>query len=204
MFVHDTEKETVDKNVDLLTEQPKPMDYHVAVGTSYRTQNTNTEEMVKEAEVRMYEAKSQYYQNKEKQNSSKKEDRGYVYMKTGIREVDAILSVMQEHYNGIYCVSLDSDKARRILMPAYLNYAEDEEHFSKIFTKYIEEMVDPDFHRAITSFLNYDALKRQISEGNTPKITYKKTSGESVILTVYNLDNNSSTVNETLWIFTNN
>ena len=177
------------------------MDYHVAIGISYRTQNSNTEEMVKEAEIRMYEAKAQYYQNKEQQSVLKSEDKGYVQIKTGIREIDAMISIMKEHYNGIYRVSLETDKAHRILMPAYLGYNEDEEHFSNLLTKYIEDTVDPDFHRAIMSFLNYDALRRQLLDGKTPKITYKKTNGEKRILGIYRLSDIEDSAVETLWVF---
>ena len=109
---------------------------------------------------------------------------------------------MKEHYNGIYRVSLLTDEAHRILMPSYLGYNEHEDHFSSILTKYINEMVSPDFHRALMSFLNYDAIKRQLLEGSTPRITYKKVNGESVILTVHSLDENSTNPNDTLWVFT--
>lgn len=201
VFVQNTEQETVKKNIELLIGQLTPMNYHIAIGMSYRTQNTNTEEMVREAEVRMYEAKAHYYQNREHESFSRSEDKGYVQTKTGIREIDTMISIMKDHYNGIYRVSLDTNKAHRILMPAYLGYNESEEHFSKLLTKYIEETVDPDFHRAIMSFLNYDALRRQMLEGKRPRITYKKTNGETVILSVYKLNDENDSVNETLWVF---
>ena len=110
-------------------------------------------------------------------------------------------SVLKEHYNGIYRVSLDTDNAHRILMPSYLGYKEDEDSFSKLLKKYINEIVHPDFHRPVMSFLNYDAIKRQISEGKTPSITYKKVNGETVILSVYNLSEDRENANETLWVF---
>ena len=101
---------------------------------SYRTQNVNCEEMVREAEIRMYEAKAQYYQNKEKNSISKDEDKNYVQTKTGIREIDTMISVLKEHYNGIYRVSLENDSAHRILMPSYLGYNEYEESFSRLLS----------------------------------------------------------------------
>lgn len=204
VFAKNSEQGVMKKKIETLIEQLKTMDYHVAIGMSYRTQNSNTEEMVKEAEIRMYEAKAQYYQNKEHQSVSKAEDKGYVQVKTGIREIDAMISIMKEHYNGIYRVSLETDKAHRILMPAYLGYNEDEEHFSKLLTKYIEETVDPDFHRAIMSFLNYDALRRQLLDGKTPQITYKKSNGETVILSVHKLNDREDFAGETLWVFAKN
>lgn len=201
VFVSDTEQDAVKKNIELFISHLDTMNYHVAIGVSFRTRNTDTEEMVREAEVRMYEEKAKYYQNKETKKSASTEALGYVQLRTGIQEIDTILSVLKEHYNGIYRVSLNTDKARRILMPAYLNYNEEEEHFSKLLSKYIEDTVAPDFHRAIMSFLNYDAIRRQLLEGKTPTITYKKNDGETVVLSVYKLSDDEDAVDDTLWIF---
>lgn len=201
VFAENTSQDDIKRGIDMLEKQLEPMDYHVAVGMSYRTQNMNTEEMVREAEIRMYEAKAQYYQAKEIKKALSDNDNGYVHTKTGILEIDTMISVMNEKYNGIYRVDLDSDKAHRILMPAYLGYNENEEHFSALLTKYIDDSVAPEFHRAMMSFLNYDALKRQLLEGKTPRITYKKTNGDTVVLSVYKLSNEDVAVSNTLWVF---
>jgi len=201
VFAQNSSQDDIKKGIDMLEKQLEPMDYHVAVGMSYRTQNMNTEEMVREAEIRMYEAKAQYYQAKETKKALSDNDNGYVHTKTGILEIDTMISVMNEKYNGIYRVDLDTNKAHRILMPAYLGYNENEEHFSALLTKYIDDSVAPEFHRAMMSFLNYDALKRQLLEGKTPRITYKKTNGDTVVLSVYKLSNEDIAVNNTLWVF---
>lgn len=204
VFAKNTEQETIKRGIELLIEQLKTRDYHVAIGMSYRTQNTNAEEMVREAEVRMYEAKAQYYQNKEQQSFAKSGDKGYIQTKTGILEIDTMISVLKERYNGIYRVSLDTDKVHSILMPAYLGYNENEENFSKLVNKYVIDAVNSDFHRAVMSFLNYDALKHQLMQGKIPKITYKKNNGETVILSVYRLGDVEKSVNNTLWVFAKN
>ena len=204
VFAEKIPQETIKQSIETFVKQIKTKDYNVAIGISHRSQNTNCEEMVREAEIRMYEAKAQYYQEKEKKNASHMDDTGYVHTKTGILEIDTMISILKENYNGIYRVDLDTDKAHRILMPAYLGYSENEEHFSNLFTKYIDESIAPEFHRAITNFLNYDALKRQLLEGNTPRITYKKTNGETVVLSVYKLSNDEISVNNTLWVFARN
>ena len=201
VFAKNTEQEDIKKNVKAFIDRLKTTNYKVAIGMSYRSRNTNCEEMVREAEIRMYEAKAEYYQNKEQNVISKDNDQKYVQIKTGIREIDTMISILKENYNGIYRVSLETDKAHRILMPSYLGYNENEENFSKLFTKYVAEIVHPDFHRAVMSFLNYDAIKRQILDGITPKITYKKTNGESVVLSVHTLEGSKDEANETLWVF---
>lgn len=200
VFCQGLSQEDVTKALEQFLEQLKMHNYHVAIGLSFRSQNTNTEEMVKEAEVRMYENKAKYYQNKEKTAHTSTEDE-YLQAKTGILEIDAMLSILKESYNGIYCVSLDTDRARRLLMPAYLGYNETEEHFSKLYANYISESADPDYHRSLFSFQNYDALKQQLSEGKIPKITYKKLNGETVTLSVHKLSESDASVWETLWIF---
>jgi len=201
VFVENTPKEDVEKAVILLDEYLKPKNYHVAVGVAFRTQNNNTEEVVREAEKRMYEAKARYYQNKETYDVSPITEKKYEVISTGLREIDTLLSVMKEHYNGIYRVSLKTDEASRIIMPSYLGYNENEHNFSKLLSKYIQESVNPVFHRAMLSFLNYDALARQFSEGNIPRITYNKINREIVTLSVYKLDNKSDYTDETLWVF---
>lgn len=201
VFCQNYEHEEIKKAVEVVFDQLKPCNYHIAVGLSYREQNFNTEDMVKEAEVRMYEAKAKYYQNKEidiVDSASKKE---YLQVQTGILEIDTMLSVLNEKYNGIYRVSLATDRARHILMPAYLKYDLNNERYSKVFSKYIEDSVEPDYHRAIMSFLNYDALKQQIMEGKVPKITYKKKGGELASLSVYKLTESNDLVSDTLWVF---
>ncbi len=201
VFCQNTDREDIKKRIEIFKEQLVPKKYHVAIGLSFRTQNTDTERMVKEAEKRMYAAKAQYYQNKQEQNTANNENTEFVQVKTGILEIDTMLSILKENYNGIYRVSLDTDKARRILMPAYLNYNENEEHFSNLFSKYVAESVESDYHRAVMSFLNYDAIRQQLLEGKTPKITYKKNNGEAVVLSVYKLGNSENSVSDTLWVF---
>lgn len=201
VFAEKSSQDDIKKGIAMLTRQLEPMDYHVAVGMSYRTHNMNTEEMVRDAEIRMYEAKAQYYQDKEAKKVASENENGYVHTKTGILEIDTMISVMKEKYNGIYRVDFDTNKAHRILMPVYLGYNENEEHFSALLTQYIDDSVAPEFHRAMMSFLNYDALKRQLLEGKTPRITYKKTNGDTVVLSVYKLSDEDIAVNNTLWVF---
>ena len=200
VFCRNLSQEEIKKNLDLFLEQLATRDYHIAFGVSFRSQNTNTEEMVKEAEIRMYENKAKYYQNKGKKANDSVENE-YLQAKTGISEIDTMLSILKENYNGIYRVSLDTDRARRILMPAYLKYNETEEHFSKLFATYVSESAEPDYHRSLLSFQNYGALVQQLEEGKIPKITYRKLNGEMVTLSVHKLCESDVSVTETLWVF---
>ena len=201
IFTQGFSQQELDALLENFMERLQQKDYRVAIGTSFRKQNSDCEEMVREAEVRMYEAKSTYYQSKQRSSVAKNEDEGYIQMKTGIVEIDTLISVLKEHYNGIYRVSLATDYAHRILMPSYFDYHEQEAHFSQLLTKYIDDVVHPDFQRPVTAFLNYDAIRHQLAEGEIPCITYKKANGETVSLRVYQLNESTNRVDETLWIF---
>ena len=147
------------------------------------------------------ELTSLHYQNKKNTNPEKDVETEFLQTKTGIAEIDALLSVLPETHNGIYRVSLDTDMASRILMPAYLKYNEKEEHFSKLFTNYIHETVNPDYHRALLSVLDYETLKSQLEEGKVPKIMFEKINGELAVLTIHKLGNENALASDTLWVF---
>ena len=200
VFCKNTDHAVVQESVQVFVKQLEPRGYHVAIGVSYRSQNTNTEEMVREAELRMYEAKAEYYQNIEQPIEPPTESE-YIQVKTGILEIDTMLSVMKENYHGILRVSLDTDKAKYILAPAYIKYNENEDNFSDLFNQYVAELIDPECQRAANNFMNYEAMKHQLAEGKTPKISYKKVNGESVLLSVYQLNDSENSGNDTLWIF---
>ncbi|MBR5239941.1 MAG: GGDEF domain-containing protein [Clostridia bacterium] len=204
VFAQGVSQNELNDLLDTFMQRLKVKDYRVAIGTSFRSKHVDCEEMVREAEIRMYEAKAAYYQTKERGSVAKNEDESYLQVKTGIVEIDTLISVLKEHYNGIYRVSLETDHAHRILMPSYFDYNEQEAHFSQLLTKYIDEGVHPDYHRPVTTFLNYDAIRRQLSEGGIPSITYKKANGELVSLRVYNLNESADHVEDTLWIFAKN
>ena len=105
------------------------------------------------------------------------------------------------HFSGVLRISLQTDTSHIIMAKAYPGRYEADENFSKRFIKYVDEAVHPDYHRAVMSFSNYNALKRQLSDGNVPRISYKKLNGETITLSVYNLNKDGGEIKDTLWIF---
>lgn len=201
VFTQNLEPSEIKDRIDTFTAKLSSAKYHAAIGVAYRIQNTNTEEMIREAETRMYEAKAKYYQMKEAKNLKESKKQNFVQLNTGIPEIDTILSVINKHYFGIYKVSLENNSATSILMPEHLGYNEKENNFSQLIAKYISDNVDSDFHRALTSFLNFDVIAKQLSDGKIPQITYNKLNGESVTLSIYKLTGSKNANTETLWIF---
>lgn len=192
----------VNAKVEKFKEIVQEKNYYVSVGVNFIARNIDTGIVVSEAEKAMYLAKAEYYQKKEEKVLKKIGNQTVEHIVTGIKEFDASLSIMSLRYHGIYCVSLKNDKVRRILMPEYLKpFAEKNDAFSKIYTYYVQEVVSPDYQRAMLNFLNYDALKRQLSEGITPSVSYKKVNGENKVLSIHKISEFEDDSYETMWVF---
>ncbi len=202
VFTHGLAEESVRKSIELLNKMVAEKDYHISVGMDYRDKNTSTIDIVNEAEKRMYQDKSEYYHRKEQQVQNEIDVRNVDRIKTGIREVDAMLSIMSRRYYGIYCVSLKNNSARRILMPEYLKEYENwSNEYSVAFTKYIQDLVHPDYQRTMLKFLEYDALEKQLIKGYIPTMTYSKIVGGKYRLSVYPLTENINDDADTIWVF---
>lgn len=204
VFCQDMEHEDVTRCIAMARERLKPKDYHVSIGISLRKENANIDEMVKEAEHRMYEDKAQYYQNKEGKNVFTLNN-GYVHLKTGLPEIDTLLENMTNNYNGIYRVSLDTDYVKRVLMPTAFNYGDADAAFgySQMYSKYVSDAVHPEDYRAMMSALNYDALDAQLRAGHIPRIRYKRNDGCSMVMSIYRVSDGENSTSDTLWVFEN-
>lgn len=202
VFAESTPRDIIDNSINQLISEVESMNYHISVGMDFRSKNIDTEAMVNEAEKRMYEAKSRYYQQKETKSIHEAKNRDFEHISTGIREFDSLLSIISQRYLGIYCVSLSSDTARRVLMPSYFkHFSEQDDRYSKALAHYIHDMVSPDYQRALLSFLNYDVIEKHLLDGKIPNITYTKINGETVNLSVHPIAEQNNTSKETLWIF---
>lgn len=203
VFVEDTSLADVNEMVAEMTRKTEEMNYHVSAGVAFRDVCFDTEQLVKDAEKMMYELKAHYYRKKEHRLVPELKMHSTRHIITGIDELDATLTVIGTRFNGIYCVSLKNDTARSILMPEYIAEYEDAENsFSKSFSKYISDKVQEDDRPRLSEFMNYPVLKKQLFEGYVPSITYTNTDGDSIMLSVYLLDEKNPTDNErTLWTF---
>lgn len=201
VFIKKSKRETVKKSIEALLDELDKKNYHVAIGVSYRNNRGDIKEMVREAEERMYDSKARYYQNKERTSVYSDNGVGYIQGTFEQEEIEHILLEARAHFNGILRISPEEDTAHVIMAKAYPGRYESTGNFSKRFIKYVDEAIHPDYHRAVMSFANYDVLKKQLSERNVPRISYKKLNGEIITLSVYGIDKGGKAVKDMLWIF---
>ena len=204
VFVENTSEQTVVDTVEELNKKLSKMDYHISAGIEYKEINTNTETLVKDAEKKMYDKKAEYYQKKEEQLYNSSTNKETVYMKTGINEIDSLLSVVNKHYRAVYKVSLKDDTAKGILVPPYMKDCFEEKNtFSEFFSSYIYDMVHSDYRRQLQNFLKFDVLERQLADGICPVISYRNSHGIDIMLSIHSMSDKDNTNAETLWVFEN-
>ncbi len=202
VFVKDVPAEEITNRIERCNRLIESMKYHVSVGVMSNENGLSVEELVNEAEKKMYDEKAKYYQNKELSKITSMSDRNVSAIHTGIKEIDACLSVMSMRYIGVFSVSLKKDTAVEILAPtSYFNLAENNYVFSETMKQYIHDITKPEYQRQLLAVLQYDVLERQLVSGHLPKISYKKINGDMVTLTIYEVPESDSDDVQTLWIF---
>ncbi len=194
--------DAVTEKMRVATRKIEEMKYHISYGIKQIEENMPIEEMVNEAEKIMRDAKARYYQNREVKKIPRLSERKMEADFTGIKEIDAFISVMSVTCLGIFCVSHKADKSTQILSPAYFSdMIEAEGSFTGAVRKYTHELVKPEYHRALFSLLDYEDLGRQLSGGVSTKVTYTKIDGEAVALSVYSNAEKPDDDIDTVWVF---
>ncbi len=200
IFCQGVELDEINQRVETAKAEIEEMKYHIAVGVKYGFTETALEEMVNAAESIMRDEKARYYQDKELKKVKSFAIGKTIIMETGVKAVDACMSIMTLRYLAVYCVSLDKDSCVRILAPSYFQKMDDEGAcFSTSLRRYIYELVKPEYHRSLLSFLEYDILQHQLEEGNVPAIKYERIDGVKILLKIYPISQDDSM--DSAWIF---
>jgi len=202
ILVVDLSQEEVECRVRKAVGDIEQMKYHISVGVESGKNAGSVEEMVRLAEKLMYEDKAKYYQMKEQKRNSMLVNREVKTNVTGKKDIDSALAVMSERYVGVYYVSLKENKSSYLVTPDYYSMEQaDDEMFSDVIKRYILEIVKPEYHRNLSTLFDFDFIKRQIAEGNTPEFSYVNISGDNMVLTIYPASGTDDDDSYTLWIF---
>lgn len=202
IFVENLTDEVLNEKIKRATKTIEDMKYHIAIGVKRGDKNSDIEEIVNLAEKEMYENKAKYYQGRSMEKISNIPQNNIKTMTTGIKEVDACLSIMSMKYYGVYCVDLDLDKAIQVMAPSYYFMLDsDREKFSNTLRKYIHDIAKPEYHRILLQLLDYELLKRQLKSGHNPRVSYAKVDGEQVNITIYSLPDEGKKEEKTIWVF---
>ncbi|MBQ7865810.1 MAG: GGDEF domain-containing protein [Clostridia bacterium] len=178
--------------------------YTVSIGSDWAQQPDDVDEMIRNAESRMYKAKYLFYQQKEKQNATLHlENKSVRRLLTENADVDAFLQVAEHHYHGVYFVDLATDAVREVLAHGYFHTALQHtgHKFSPAFQAYISEAVDKQSRRNLQNFFVIQHILAQLQAGIAPVVEYTKVNGDRSRLTVHPSPRFTPEQPESIWVF---
>ncbi len=202
VFADNMNDDELKRKIEDLHKTIEASDYHISVGYDYFKEHENVDDLIAEAEKRMYAAKAEYYlsKNEKKLNSSNACENKHI--KTGISEIDKLVEVIGKHYCGVFNVSMKKDSFAAIMSTLeFQKYAEFTESFKEFFLCYAYEETNRDYYRELVNFLRYDVIQNILSDGKIPNIVYERVDGSNILLSIYPLGNGETNDGNTLWLF---
>lgn len=177
--------------------------YHVSIGLACQDTAPHIDNLVSDAERKMYEAKHQYYQEKGDVSKTRELNLKLEEILLEKKDAETFLSIISSYFMGTYIVSLVDDHTRAVYKPSYFSEILEkyDYQFSIALKVYIERFVTPEYQPAFIDFLNYTEIDRMLTTGQNPEYHYQKTDGTHIILRVYPADDYSRTRRETFWLF---
>lgn len=202
IFSRGLSRVTLEERMKKAKNKIEEMKYYISYGMASMEDYSEIEDMVNEAEKLMYEDKNLYYQSKKSGGNLPADIRQIETVVTGDKGVDAFLSVFAGRYRGVYCVSLQKDRATQVVAPShYFRMDKENTPFSDIMKNYIHDMIQPEFQRSVLKLLDYEILERQLKHGHVPKVEFSKNDGVPISLTVYLTSPLEAEETETIWVF---
>lgn len=201
IFIENVTRENILERIDRANKLIEEMKYHISVGIKKKEPDMTLEELVNDAEKRMYLEKTKYYQEKHNKLSKSEIDDEVKILKTGVNEVDAYLDILQNKYYGVYYVSTKTDRVIQLLSPSYLDIDGVDSEFSVVLKQYIHDYVIFEQQRTLLNFIQYDLLEQQLSSGEIPVIKYTKNDGSNVTLTIWPVSDEFNIDADTIWTF---
>lgn len=93
--------------------------YHISIGVESRGNVPLVFELVKSAEVKMYEAKREYYKSLDAEACAREMDQKLEQMVREKRDLEVFRQALASKYRGVYIVDLKLDTMRYIYIPSY-------------------------------------------------------------------------------------
>ncbi len=204
ILVDSVTSQWVDEKIAQADAAIKAEGYTVSIGSDWAAHPTDVDEMIRNAESRMYKAKYLFYQQKEKQHATLHlENKSVRRLLTENADVDAFLQVAEHHYRGVYFVNLATDEVREVIARGYFYTALQHagRKFSAAFQYYMSEAVDKQSRRNLQNFFSIEQIHAQLTSGNSPVVEYTKADGERIRLTVHPSPRFTQDHPESLWVF---
>lgn len=204
-FLRGLSSKQVEETIKRAEKQIEARGYHISVGTESRERIPFVYEMVKQAEVKMYEAKHQYHETRGEMYRVREMDHALEKTLMEKRDMDIFCSVLSSKYLGVYILDLKIDTFRYIYIPPYFHSAARQSggKFSVAIKIYAETYVSEEDREAFMQLLDYPQIEERLNRGEEPKLLYTRTEGGKVLVRIYRSPDYGETSKECIWTFEN-
>lgn len=177
--------------------------YHVSIGFAWKDASLHIDNIISEAEKRMYEDKRLYYEKKGDVSKSREMNYKLEQILLEKKDFESFLSIISSYFLGVYVVDLLTDKTRIIYKPIYFDKTlkQTNYRFTPAIKMYAQSYVHEEDRNRFYEFCNYEKIEQDLIEGNTPKLRYHKIDGTSILMRIYMSSDFNEMKKETFWLF---
>ncbi len=179
--------------------------YTIASGIATGINESDPAKIVTEAENAMREDKDRYYKSSGNSRHKRALNKELENLLTEKHDADSFLQVIAPNFTGVYFIDMENDSIRHLFMPEFFQsiLANSDNKFSYSMKRYLESYVKAEDREKLAELLDYDILRKRLKNEPVLTISYQKTDGQYMSLSIFDFDKKSDNITETMWIFSN-
>lgn len=203
LFCIDVKRHMVLEKIQTLQNRLRQEEYHISVGIAFREEGQHIQQLITNAEMRMYERKRVFYSKDKGQRDSRQHNQELENILLEKKDRDSFLEAISVNYMGVYVVDIVTDKVRTIYKPNYFDDILKRTGFYYLHAlqQYAKEYIADEDYERIMEFLDYEKITRHLDKGFTVECCYSKKDGIGVRVRVLPAQDYAQTNKDTLWIF---
>lgn len=177
--------------------------YNISTGVEFRTDKFDIYEMVKLAEMKMYESKKLYYAQSGRVRKKNKIKQSLEQLLVEKRDVDKLLNVFLSSYNGVYFVNYNTGKTRAMYslegFEEILNSKNGD--FNKAIREYVSSIVKEEYKACFNKILDFNKLRELVENEVKISFDYEDIEENFVRVKLLKSPNYSYNNTEIIWLF---
>lgn len=202
LFCIDMKRALVLQQIQSLQDRLSEKEYHISVGIAFRKDGQHIQQLITNAEMKMYERKRAFY-NTDGHREHRQHNQELENVLLEKRDKDSFLNAISASFLGVYVVNLITDMTRTIYKPNYFDniLKKTDYYYLPALQQYAKEFISDQDYEMVMKFLNYEQITQNMIKGLTIECCYHKKDGMYVRVRVLPMEEYSDTQKDTLWIF---
>lgn len=196
---------SIDEDIKYFKQALFTQGYHISLGVESRHNVPLVSELVKQAEIKMYEAKREYYKGLDVEACAREMDQKLEQMVREKRDLEVFRQALASKYRGVYIVDLKLDTMRYIYIPSYFEKITRNSNgkFSTSISIYAGEIIAPAYREPFLEFVDFRQIEKKLDYREAPEFRYQNKDGDWVFLKVYRSPEYTWRTKESVWLFEN-